>query len=200
MRIDLLKSSYKALVIANKATLVSGLVLAEKIPQWEVAQVTTSVFTPYRPSQGQVFIGIGAKPTAESSKDSGSVPNIGTASGVSGLLTHNLYDVELRVITLGSVVSGESQDNDEQRYEQVNRFFDLLVARVERMLRDNASFSSTPSGFTIELETEIGSEKTQRITIADFSAYAPWGEGGNEVAAHINAIRFRATTCGEPEA
>lgn len=196
MRVDLVKSSIKALISASEDTLVDGMVIADKIPQWSIAQLSTSIFTVPRFFP---FYGVYVAP-AESFIDASRAQNMRSASSVATLPTSSLYDVTIRVVSEGKPVSGEGPGKESEQYETVSAMHDLLVARTVLMLRDNAEFASAPSGFTLKLETEYGRSDTQRIRIEDYSDLVVWGDGGSQVAVHIADIKFRLETCGEPRA
>ncbi len=197
MRVDLVDSSLKALIRTSEPMLISGLVIDEKIDQWALEQVSSSIFTPPRAFP---FVGIHVA-LAKSFVDASKYRNLVAPSTVAAKIASKpLYDVTIRVIAEGDSVSGEEPGSDTDMYETVDAMFKLLVARFILMIRDNAEFSSTPAGFTLALETERGGSETQIVTLQDFSGLAPWGAGGDSVAFHTNDIKFRLSTCGEPRA
>lgn len=197
MRVDLVDSALKTLIRANEPMLISGLVIDEKVDQWALEQVSSSIFTTPRMFP---FVGIHVS-LAKSSVDASRSKGLASASLIAAKIASKpLYDVTIRVIAEGDSVEDEEPGSSTDMYETVDAMFKLLVSRFILMLRDNAEFSSTSGEFTLALETERGGNETQIITLQDFSGLAPWGSGGDEAAFHINDIKFRLSTCREPRA
>jgi hypothetical protein len=106
-----------------------------------------------------------------------------------------LYSCEFHISDYAELVQDEGPGQANEHFETANAAFDTVVDRIVKVLRDNPNITPASGSYIIELEDP--DDESRAIEREERHYTVEDARGARDVFYSI--LRFRCTTCGEPD-
>lgn len=190
MNFDAMATSLKKLVGDNEAVIVAGISVGGH--DEDIVQLTTSILTE---SAG---LGLHVATVVTDGREWYDTPPIKSNVRRQAQQSKNKkvrYGCEVHVSDYASKVEDEGPGQTYEHFETDNAAFNKIVDRIVKVLRDNPEITPASGSYVIELEdlddeSRAIEREERHYTVAD-------ARGARDV--FYSVLRFRCTTCGEPD-